>query len=110
MGDRRETPKGRGKGPETHSDSTQAILNDLARGQRGMMNAIPQMTIITHMIQHSVRTMGSNAAEGASGSGGHKGGGVSGSSASQGGVSGHPSPICTYTSSGRISRLLYPQF
>jgi hypothetical protein len=40
MGDRRETPDGRGKGPETHSNSTQAILNDLARGQRVMMNAI----------------------------------------------------------------------
>jgi hypothetical protein len=40
MGDRRETLEGRGKGPETHSDSMQAILNDLARGQRDMMNAI----------------------------------------------------------------------
>jgi hypothetical protein len=40
MGDRRETPEGKGKGLETHSDNTQAILNDLARGQWDMMNAI----------------------------------------------------------------------
>jgi hypothetical protein len=40
MGDRLETPEGRGKGPKTHSDSTQAILNDLARGHRDMMNSI----------------------------------------------------------------------
>jgi hypothetical protein len=33
MGDRHETPEGRGKGPETDSNSTHAILNDLARGQ-----------------------------------------------------------------------------
>jgi hypothetical protein len=110
MGDRRETPEGRGKGPETHSDSTQAILNDLARGQRDMMNAIAQMAINTQMIQHSVSTMGANAAGGASGSGGHQGGGASGSSGSQGGASGHPSPIRAYTSSGRIPRPLYPQF
>jgi hypothetical protein len=32
MGDRHETPEGRGKGPETHVDNTQAMLNDLARG------------------------------------------------------------------------------
>jgi hypothetical protein len=32
MGDRRETPEGRGKGPETHIDSTHAMLNDRARG------------------------------------------------------------------------------
>jgi hypothetical protein len=27
-----------GKGPETHVDSTEAMLNDLARGQRDMLN------------------------------------------------------------------------
>jgi hypothetical protein len=75
-----------------------------------MMNAIAQMAINTEMIQHSVSTMGANATGGASGSGGHQGGGANGSSGSQGGVSGHPSPICTYTSSGRIPRPLYPQF
>jgi hypothetical protein len=110
MGDRRETPEGKGKGPETHSDSTQAILNDLARGQQDMMNVIAQMAIITPMIQHSVSTMGANVAGGASGSGGHQGGGASVSSGSQGGASGHPSPIRDYTSSGRIPRPLYPQF
>jgi hypothetical protein len=53
--------------------------------------------------------MGANAAGGASGSGGHQGGGASGSNGSQGGASGHPLPICAYTSSGRIPRPLYPQ-
>jgi hypothetical protein len=110
MGDRRETPEGKGKGPETHSDSTQAILNGLARGQRDMMNAIAQMAINTQMIQHNVSTMGANVAGGASGSRGHQGGGASGSSGSQGRASGHPSPIRAYTSYGRILRPLYPQF
>jgi hypothetical protein len=82
MGDRWETPEGRGKGLETHSNITQAILNDLVRGQRDMMNAIAQLAINTQMIQHSVSTMGANAAGGASGSGGHQGGGASGSSGS----------------------------
>jgi hypothetical protein len=40
MGDRRETPEGRGKGPETHIDNTQDMLNDLARGQRDPMTTI----------------------------------------------------------------------
>jgi hypothetical protein len=40
MGERRETQDGKGKGPKTRSDSTQAIFNDLAREQRDMMNAI----------------------------------------------------------------------
>ena len=40
MGDRQETPEGRGKGPETHPNSMQTILNDIARGQQDMMNAI----------------------------------------------------------------------
>jgi hypothetical protein len=61
MGDMRETPEGRGKGPETHVDSTQAMLNDLARGQRDMMHAIQQMAINTQMIHHSVSTIGANA-------------------------------------------------
>ena len=93
MGDRRETPKGRGKGPETRFDSTQAMLNDLARGQRDMMHAIQKMAINTQMIHHSVSTIGANAAVEASGSGGHQGGGASGSSGSQGGASPHPSPV-----------------
>jgi hypothetical protein len=50
MGDRREKPEGRVEGPKTHSDNTQAILNDLDRGQRDMMNAIAQMAISTQMI------------------------------------------------------------
>jgi hypothetical protein len=87
VGDRRETPEGRGKGPKTQLDSTQAILNDLARGQRDMMNATAQMAINTQMIHHSVSTIGANPAGGASGSRGHGGGGVSGSSGSQGGAS-----------------------
>jgi hypothetical protein len=102
MSDKRETPEGRGEGPETHYDSTKANLNDLARGQRDMMNAISQMAISTQMIQHSVSTMGVNAARGANGSRRHQGGGASGSGGSQGGASGHPSPIRAYTSSGRI--------
>jgi hypothetical protein len=110
MGDKHETPEGKGKGLKTQHDSMQAILNDLARGQRDMMNAIAQMAINTQLIHHSVRTMGAKAAGGASGSGGHQGGGASGSSGSQGGARGHPSPICTYTSSGRITRPLFLQF
>jgi hypothetical protein len=47
MGDRHETPEDKGKGPERPHDSTQAILNDLSRGQRDMMNAIAQMAINT---------------------------------------------------------------
>jgi hypothetical protein len=38
------------------------------------MNAIAQMAISTHMIHHSVGTIGANLAGGASGSGGHQGG------------------------------------
>jgi hypothetical protein len=41
-----------------------------------MMNDIAQMAINTHMIQHSVSTVGANAVRGASGSGGHQGGGT----------------------------------
>jgi hypothetical protein len=107
MGDRQETPEDRGKGPETHHDNTEAILNDLAREQRDMMNIIAQMAISTQMIHHSVSTIGANVAGGASGSEGHQGGGASGS---QGGASAHPSPISAYISSGRIPRPLYPQF
>ena len=61
MGDRREIPEGKGKGLETHPDSTQAILNDLARGKHDMMNSITQMAINTQMIHHSVSTIGANA-------------------------------------------------
>jgi hypothetical protein len=32
MGDRRERPEVRGKGPEIHFDRMQAMLSDLARG------------------------------------------------------------------------------
>jgi hypothetical protein len=45
MGDRREIPEGRGKGPKIHFGSTQAILNDLARGQRDLLTAIQQMNL-----------------------------------------------------------------
>jgi hypothetical protein len=110
MGDRWETPEGRGKGLETHSDNMQAILNDLARGQRDMMNTIAQMAISTQMIQHNVSTMGANVVGGASGLEGHQEGGASGSNGSQGGASGHPSPISAYTSFRRIPRPLYLQF
>jgi hypothetical protein len=47
MGDKNETPEGKGKGLETSHDNTHAILNDLARGKRDMMNAITQMAINT---------------------------------------------------------------
>jgi hypothetical protein len=57
-----------------------------------------------------VSTIGSNAAGGSSGSRGHKGGGASGCSESQGGASTNPSLVRAYTSSGRIPRPLYPQF
>jgi hypothetical protein len=40
MGDRRDTPKGRGKGPEIHLGSMQAMLSDLTRGQRYLLTAI----------------------------------------------------------------------
>jgi hypothetical protein len=102
MGDNCETPKGRGKGPKTHVDSTQAMLNGLARGQRDRMNAIQQMAISAHMLHHNMSTIGANAAGGPSGSGGHQGGGASGSSGSQGGASPNPSPVQAYTSFGRI--------
>jgi hypothetical protein len=102
MGERRETPEGRGKGPKTHVDNTRAMLNDLTRGQRDMMNAIPQMAISAQMLHHSMSTIGANTAGGASGSGGHQGGGPSVSNGSQGGASPHPSPVQAYTSSGRI--------
>jgi hypothetical protein len=82
MGDRRETPEGRGKGPEIHLDSTQAMLSDLARGQRDLLTAIQQMNLSAQMLQHSMSTIGANAAGGPSGSGGHQGGGASGSSGS----------------------------
>ena len=71
MGDRRETPEGKGNGFEIHFDSTRAMLNDLARGQWDMMNAIAQMAISTQMIQHGVSTMGDNVAGGVSDSEGH---------------------------------------
>jgi hypothetical protein len=47
MTDIREIPKGREKGPETQLDSMQDILNDLARGQRDMMNSIAKIAIST---------------------------------------------------------------
>jgi hypothetical protein len=34
MGDRHDIPEGKGKGPKAPYDSTQAMLNDLSRGQR----------------------------------------------------------------------------
>ena len=40
MNDRRETPEGRGKGPEIHLDNMQAMLRDLARGQRDLLTTI----------------------------------------------------------------------
>jgi hypothetical protein len=50
MGDRNDFQEGSGKGPEIPYDSTKAILNDLTRGQRDMMNAIAQMAISSQMI------------------------------------------------------------
>jgi hypothetical protein len=102
MGDNRETLEGRGKGPETHVDSTQAMLNGLARGQRDTMNAIQQMAISAQMLHHDMSSIGANAAGGPSGSRGHHRGGASGSSGSQGGASPNPSPVRAYTSFGRI--------
>jgi hypothetical protein len=57
-------------------------LNDIARGQRDMINVIAQMAINTHMIHHNVSTIGANAAREEIGSEGHQGGGASGSSGS----------------------------
>jgi hypothetical protein len=110
MGDRRETPEGRGKGLETHLDSMQAMLSDLARGQRDMLTTIHQMNLSAQMLEHSMSTISANAAGGPSGSGGHQGGGANGSSGSHGGAITNPSPARAYTSSGRIPRPLYPQF
>jgi hypothetical protein len=102
IGDRRETPEGRGKGLETHIDSTQTMFNDLARGQRALLNTIQQMNISAQMPHHSMSTIGTNVARGPCGSGGHQGGGASGSNVSQGGASPNPSPVRAYTSSRRI--------
>jgi hypothetical protein len=90
-------PEGRGKGPKIPYDSTQAMLNDLTKGQRDMMNAITQMAISSQMIQHSLGMIGANLA-----------GGVSGSSGNQAGLSGHQSLTRTYTLARRIARPLYP--
>jgi hypothetical protein len=102
MGDRCETPEGRGKGPKIHFDSTQATLSDVARGQRDLLTSIQQMNLSEQMLQHSMITIGANAAGGPSGSRGCQGGGASGSSGSQGGAGTNPSPAQAYTSSGRI--------
>jgi hypothetical protein len=104
----RTFPEGRGKGPEIPYDSTKDIMNDLARGQRDMMNAIAQMAISSQMIHNSLGTIGANLAGGVSGSKGHQGGGASGSSGNQARLSGHQSPTRTYTSTGKIPRPLYP--
>jgi hypothetical protein len=40
MGDRHETPEGRGKGLKIHFDSMQAMLNDLAREHRDLLTSI----------------------------------------------------------------------
>ena len=71
MGDRRETLEGRGKGHKIHLDSTQAMLSDLARGQRDLLTFIQQMNLSAQMLQHSMRNIGSNPPGGPSGSGGH---------------------------------------
>jgi hypothetical protein len=68
MGDRRETPEGRGKGPKTHIDSIQATLNDLDRGQRDILTSIQQMKISAQMLHLSMSIIGANAAGGQSGS------------------------------------------
>jgi hypothetical protein len=93
MGDKHDIPKGKGKGPEAPYDSTQAMLNDLARGQRDMMHVITQMAIRTQLIQNSMSTTGANIAGGASGSMEHHGGGSSGNPV---GSSGHQTPTHTY--------------
>ena len=79
MGDRHETPEGRGKGPEIHFDSMQAMLNDLTRGQIDLLIAVQQLNLSAQMLQHSMSTIGANVAGGPSGSGGHRGGGAGGS-------------------------------
>jgi hypothetical protein len=110
MGDRHDIPEGKGKGPETPYDSTQAMLNDLARGQRDMMNVITQMAINTQLIYNSMGTMGANMASGASCSMGHHGGGASGSNGNPTRSSGHETPTQTYILAGKIPRLLFLQF
>jgi hypothetical protein len=110
MGDRCETPEGKGKGPKIHFDNTHAMLNDLARGQGDMLTSIQQMNLSAQMLQHNMISIGVNATGGPGGSRGHQGCGASGSSGSQGGASTNPSLAQAYTSSGRIPRPLYPQF
>jgi hypothetical protein len=68
MGDRHDILEGKGKGLEATYDSTQAMSNDLARGQRDMMHAITQMAISTQLIQNSIGTTSATIAGGASGS------------------------------------------
>jgi hypothetical protein len=70
------------KDPERHVDNIQAVLNDIARGQRDMMNAIQQMAIGAQILHHSMSTIGANAAGGPSGSRRHQGGGANVSSGS----------------------------
>jgi hypothetical protein len=84
------------------------MLNDLTRGKGDMMNAITQMEISTQLIQNIVGMIGTNIAGGASGSMGHHGGGVSGSSGNTIGLSGHQALTHTYISVGKIPRPLFP--
>jgi hypothetical protein len=57
-----------GKGPEIHFDSMQAMLNDLTRGQIDLLIAVQQLNLSAQMLQHSMSTIGANAAGGPSGS------------------------------------------
>jgi hypothetical protein len=108
MGDKHDIPEGKGKGPEAPYENNQAMLNDLARGKQDMIKSITQMEIRTQLIQNSMGTIGANVEGGARSSIGHHGGGASGSSGNPIGSSGHQTPNHTYTSAGKIPKMLFP--
>jgi hypothetical protein len=110
MGPGEDYPEGSGGGSEQPFDSTRAMLNDLARGQQEMRNAIAQMVLNSQIIQNNLSTIGASIVGGAVGHTGHQGGGASGSSGNVAGTSGQMTPTRTYTSAGRIPRPLFPQF
>jgi hypothetical protein len=56
------TTQGSGGGSEPPFDSTRAILNDLARGQQEMRNAITQMALNSQIIQNNLSMIGASIA------------------------------------------------
>jgi hypothetical protein len=88
MGPGEDYPEGSGGGSEQPFDSTRSMLNDLARGQQEMRNAIAQMALNSQIIQNSLSTIGASIARGAVGHTRHQGGAASGSNGNVPGTSG----------------------